>query len=130
MYTSVNLFSISSTESYVPANFMNTVPREESRFHLVSQQTKDDADSALTWKTVINYPKFAREVQDGAIVDAFCSVMDICPTILNLAGITHPAANAQSGRFRDRDVVSMRGKSWVCIQPTIRSIVLFTNHCR
>ncbi|KAK2763692.1 hypothetical protein FQN54_009308 [Arachnomyces sp. PD_36] len=62
---------------------------------------------------IINYPKFARGVQDGAIVDAFSSVMDICPTILDLAGIKHPAADVKSAKFRDRDVVSMRGKSWV-----------------
>ena len=34
--------------------------------------------------------------------------MDVMPTILDLAGVTHPAPH-----FRDRSVVPMRGKSWV-----------------
>lgn len=63
--------------------------------------------------SVVHYPKFASKYQNGAIVDAFSTVMDLCPTFLDLAGITHPAAEGQSGIFRGRKVAPMRGKSWV-----------------
>ncbi|RDL36188.1 Uncharacterized protein BP5553_06800 [Venustampulla echinocandica] len=62
---------------------------------------------------IIHYPKFVKEAQNGAIIDAFSTVMDICPTFLDLAGITHPAADGQPGTFRGRKVAPMRGKSWV-----------------
>jgi hypothetical protein len=52
--------------------------------------------------------------------------MDICPTILDLAGIKHPAANGDSGRFRDRDVAPMRGKSWVCLSHIDKHAYLLT----
>jgi arylsulfatase A-like enzyme len=38
----------------------------------------------------------------------FCTVMDILPTVLNLAGVTHPGTT-----FQGRQVVLPRGKSWV-----------------
>jgi arylsulfatase len=62
---------------------------------------------------IIHYPQFAREKQNGVIIDAFSSVMDICPTILELAGVTHPASQMATGTFRGRSVEPMRGKSWV-----------------
>jgi arylsulfatase A-like enzyme len=40
----------------------------------------------------------------GSIADTFATVMDICPTVLDLAGLTHPAPT-----WRGRDVVPMRG---------------------
>jgi arylsulfatase len=42
------------------------------------------------------------------ISDEFCTVMDILPTILELAGVTHPGT-----KFQGREVVLPRGKSWV-----------------
>jgi arylsulfatase A-like enzyme len=39
--------------------------------------------------------------------------MDLCPTILDLAGIKHPAVNGKQGIFRGRPVAPMRGVSWV-----------------
>ena len=42
------------------------------------------------------------------ISHVFSTVMDITPTILELAGIRHP-----SPRYRGRDVVPVRGHSWV-----------------
>ena len=62
---------------------------------------------------VIHYPKFAREKQNGVILDAFSTVMDICPTVLELAGVAHPARKGKAGMFRGREVAPMRGKSWV-----------------
>ncbi|KAH8884097.1 arylsulfatase, partial [Thozetella sp. PMI_491] len=43
----------------------------------------------------------------GSITDAFCTVMDIVPTILELAGIPHPGTE-----FRGKPVEQLRGLSW------------------
>jgi len=44
----------------------------------------------------------------GAVnANAIMHVMDIAPTLLEMAGIEHPAA------FRGRDILPMQGKSWV-----------------
>lgn len=67
-----------------------------------------------TWTTeggircpcIIRYPPLAR--CSGSISHEFCTVMDIMPTVLELAGVPHPGQ-----RFRDRDVVLPRGLSWV-----------------
>lgn len=45
--------------------------------------------------------------EGGAVSHAFTTVMDILPTILDLAGVSHPGS-----QFRGRDVVAPRGKSW------------------
>ncbi|KAI9849733.1 MAG: hypothetical protein M1838_000094 [Thelocarpon superellum] len=51
---------------------------------------------------IARYPTF----REGEIVDAFATVMDIAPTVLQMAGIAHPAP-----RFRSRPIVHMRGAS-------------------
>ncbi|KKK22144.1 hypothetical protein AOCH_007523 [Aspergillus ochraceoroseus] len=43
----------------------------------------------------------------GAITHQFATVMDLAPSILDMAGATHPAPT-----YRGREVVSMRGKSF------------------
>ena len=45
----------------------------------------------------------------GTHTNAFTTVMDVLPTMLELAGVAHPAPNT----FRGREVVPVRGKSWV-----------------
>ncbi|CAF1485531.1 unnamed protein product [Adineta ricciae] len=42
------------------------------------------------------------------ITNEFCTVMDILPTVLELAGVTHPGPI-----FHDREILLPRGKSWV-----------------
>ena len=54
----------------------------------------------------MSYPPWASA--PGAITDAFTSVMDVLPTVLDLAGVSPPG-----NTFRGRDVVLPRGKSWV-----------------
>lgn len=49
----------------------------------------------------------------GRIIEPFTTVMDIMPTFLDLAGITHPAQGEEIAPYRGRQVFPMRGKSWV-----------------
>lgn len=52
--------------------------------------------------------KFPRKVAaTSGITDQFATVMDLAPSILEMAGVKHPAPT-----YRGREVVSMRGKSF------------------
>ncbi|HTX95583.1 MAG TPA: arylsulfatase [Mycobacterium sp.] len=53
----------------------------------------------------VTWPGFARQREIGT---AFSTVMDIAPTVLELAGAAHPGA-----AYRGREVVPMRGRSLV-----------------
>jgi len=60
---------------------------------------------------VIRYPPLhdsSRTLDGGSITDSFCTVMDILPTVLDLAGVQSPGT-----QFRDRKVVPVRGATWV-----------------
>lgn len=54
---------------------------------------------------LLHYPALARQ---GQISHEFSTVMDITPTLLDLAGVRHPGK-----RWRGRDVAPLRGKSWL-----------------
>jgi arylsulfatase A-like enzyme len=60
------------------------------------------------------WPGFARQQEIGT---AFATVMDIAPTVLELAGVAHPgAANEgryRGGRYQGREVAPMLGRSLV-----------------
>lgn len=60
---------------------------------------------------VMRYPPFTDKVA-GQILPPFSTVMDIMPTMLELAGIAHPAPGPSNGTYRDHEVFPMRGKSW------------------
>ncbi|RYC61991.1 hypothetical protein CHU98_g4231 [Xylaria longipes] len=51
---------------------------------------------------------FSGNVSGGSITHQFATVMDLAPTILDMAGVTHPAPT-----YQGREVVPMRGKSMV-----------------
>jgi arylsulfatase A-like enzyme len=55
---------------------------------------------------IVRYPPMLTE--GGAISDTFTTVMDILPTVLELAELKHPGPI-----FRGREVVPVRGKSWL-----------------
>jgi arylsulfatase A-like enzyme len=49
----------------------------------------------------------------GSHNDAFSTAMDLAPTMLEIAGVAHPARDGELGEFRGRQVEPMRGSSWV-----------------
>jgi arylsulfatase len=51
----------------------------------------------------VSYPEVVKE---GKVVANFVSVMDVMPTVLELAGIEHPGT-----RYKNKDVLPMQGKS-------------------
>ncbi|OJJ44492.1 hypothetical protein ASPZODRAFT_71623 [Penicilliopsis zonata CBS 506.65] len=67
-----------------------------------------------TWSTeggircpcIVRYPRL--QAGTYAHSDAFTTVMDILPTMLELAGVCAP-----EGQFRGREIVPMRGASWL-----------------
>ncbi|CAG81525.1 alkaline-phosphatase-like protein [Yarrowia lipolytica] len=54
---------------------------------------------------IVRYPGFENP---GSISNEFTTVMDILPTVLELAGVTHPGTN-----YKGREVVVPKGVSWV-----------------
>lgn len=64
------------------------------------------SEGGIRCPCIVRYPP-SLGLSPGAISDTFTNVMDIMPTILELAGVQHPG-----GSFRGRKVVPMRGKSW------------------
>ena len=57
---------------------------------------------------ILRYPPLTKSSQQNGIKHEFTTVMDVMPTVLDLAGVKHPGS-----KFRGRDVVPMRGSSWV-----------------
>ncbi|KAF4463191.1 arylsulfatase [Fusarium albosuccineum] len=55
-----------------------------------------------------------RKPTESVITDAFCTVMDIVPTILDLAGVSHPV------EYKGRAVAQLRGRSW---KPFLENVV-------
>ncbi|KAJ4351413.1 uncharacterized protein N0V89_006755 [Didymosphaeria variabile] len=54
-------------------------------------------------------------VWTGAINNAFCTVMDIVPTVLELAQLKHPGTS-----YKGRQIAPLRGRSWVDFLSTKR----------
>ncbi|KAL3442717.1 alkaline-phosphatase-like protein [Aspergillus insuetus] len=55
------------------------------------------------------------QLPGGIITDAFCTVMDIVPTALEMANICHPE------QYKGKDVAQLRGRSWVPFLSQVRS---------
>ncbi|EXJ94419.1 arylsulfatase [Capronia coronata CBS 617.96] len=56
---------------------------------------------------ILRYPPFTA-ARAGDIERSFATVMDITPTLLDLAAVQHPG-----GLYKGRSIVPVRGKSWV-----------------
>ena len=65
---------------------------------------------------IARFPPWTKTVKPGSILPAFATVMDICPTILELAGARHPNPSPLHPRdkveYDGHQVYGMRGKSW------------------
>jgi arylsulfatase len=59
----------------------------------------------------MRYPPFTDKIA-GKILQPFSTVMDIMPTMLDLADVSHPAPGPDNGTYRNHEVFPMRGKSW------------------
>lgn len=64
-------------------------------------------EGGIRCPAVAHYPGFQSGLEGGRVSTAFATVMDILPTILELAGVPQPGS-----QFRDREVVPIKGKSW------------------
>lgn len=64
-------------------------------------------EGAIVCPLVIHYPPLL-EKYHGQIFSEFTTVMDILPTILELANVKHPG-----NTYKGRQVVTPKGKSWV-----------------
>ena len=57
---------------------------------------------------VVKPPQSSARLSGGGIItDAFCTVMDLVPTVLDLAGLEHPGTT-----YKGRQIASLRGQSW------------------
>ncbi|RCK57311.1 Arylsulfatase [Candida viswanathii] len=64
-------------------------------------------EGAIVTPVIVHYPPLLKN-SHGKIFKEFTTVMDILPTVLELAGVEHPGET-----FRGRPVAKPRGKSWV-----------------
>ncbi|WPH00805.1 alkaline phosphatase-like protein [Acrodontium crateriforme] len=53
------------------------------------------------------------KLEKSGITHAFSTIMDLAPTILEMAGVKHPAPTKEGGTYQGRQVVNMRGSSMV-----------------
>ncbi|BGO89497.1 hypothetical protein NBRC10512_003957 [Rhodotorula toruloides] len=61
-------------------------------------------EGGIRCPALLRYPNF----RNGEISHEFCTIMDVLPTILEMADIPHPAPE-----YRGRKVLQPRGRSWV-----------------
>lgn len=63
------------------------------------------SEGGIRCPLIVHHPALLKET--GVVKSGFNTVMDILPTILDIAGVSHPGTE-----FRGRKVVQPRGKSW------------------
>ncbi|KAH7034624.1 putative arylsulfatase [Microdochium trichocladiopsis] len=67
------------------------------------------ARGGLKSPCIIRYPSITvPKMPGGAVSHDFTTVMDILPTILDLAGVSPPVAH-----YRQRAIAALRGRSWI-----------------
>ena len=65
-------------------------------------------EGAIVCPLIVHYPPLLKHNdQQGKILKEFTTVMDILPTVLDLAGIKHPGSE-----YKGRKVAIPKGKSW------------------
>jgi arylsulfatase len=66
------------------------------------------SEGGIRCPLIISHPNLISNEFQGNIKSGFLTVMDILPTVIDLAGVQHPAPN-----FHGREVVPVKGKSLV-----------------
>ena len=66
------------------------------------------AEGGIRVPLILRYPPLTASRGANNIERAFCTVMDIYPTILELAGISYPDST-----YKGQAIVRLRGKSWI-----------------
>ncbi|KAF2238418.1 arylsulfatase [Viridothelium virens] len=66
------------------------------------------AEGGIRVPFILRYPPLTSARPTLSIEHAFCTVMDIYPTILELAGISYPASP-----YKCHEIVPLRGTSWL-----------------
>ncbi|CDR39505.1 CYFA0S03e04148g1_1 [Cyberlindnera fabianii] len=66
------------------------------------------SEGGIRCPMIVHYPDLVKKEDEGKVKREFITVMDILPTVLDIAGIKHPAPE-----FQGRRVVTPRGSSWV-----------------
>ncbi|KAF2153222.1 arylsulfatase [Myriangium duriaei CBS 260.36] len=66
------------------------------------------AEGGIRVPLIVSYPGFKEGRPGGSIDHGFTTVMDVLPTLLQLAGTKHPGTT-----YEGREVAPVRGKSWV-----------------
>ncbi|SCU81047.1 LADA_0B10924g1_1 [Lachancea dasiensis] len=64
-------------------------------------------EGGINCPLIFHYPKLTREWAGGDTIEAFTTVMDILPTVLDITGVPHPGKY-----FKGREVYGVRGTSW------------------
>lgn len=75
----------------------STAPSRRSKGHIVEGGIRSPA--------IVHYPKFRKPLK---ISHEFTTVMDILPTVLELANIPHPGTT-----YQNHTIVKPKGKSWI-----------------
>lgn len=65
------------------------------------------SEGGIRCPLVVHHPALIPEKERGSVKHGFTTVMDILPTLLDLAGVEHPGTT-----FLGRSVVKPRGSSW------------------
>lgn len=65
------------------------------------------SEGGIRCPLIVHHPNLIEPSHRGEVKHGFTTVMDILPTVLELAGVSHPGTT-----FRNREVVIPRGKSW------------------
>ncbi|ODV76936.1 alkaline phosphatase-like protein [Suhomyces tanzawaensis NRRL Y-17324] len=66
------------------------------------------SEGGIRCPLIIHYPDLINNEKKGQVKHGFTTVMDILPTILEIAGIEHPGEE-----FQGRKVAKVRGSSWL-----------------
>ncbi|OCL08061.1 arylsulfatase [Glonium stellatum] len=66
------------------------------------------AEGGIRVPLIVRFPALTGSRPTHSIEHAFCTVMDITPTILDLAGVKHPGTE-----WKGRKIVTPRGRSWL-----------------